>query len=343
VILATPTGPDETIRILPVTGPPKAPQPSASNLSPDLVVTTRVETPDAGDKRVMDIDDLYDLTFYGIDRSRLEPLFRETFGRPIQTVSKDRRPVRAAVSDLPARLGGGTGIRTLGVTLLVIALVLAGASVVALDDENPTPVAGTPPGSPSAVPDQTEASTPTPVPLQAGFSFVPTCPVPPNDANPEDIRPAVIPHVSPSGLEGWTITATVTMDSFPGPNALPTPIVPEIQHIATYRDPSGNTYRLVLSRWASVEDTSRAAASARADRFPWLVWGRYSAQVTVYDEDGQLRTDALATVNARLLFSQIQTEDGGKLGDECVTLLLNRTAAGGAETQPLDRGNTTTG
>lgn len=323
-IIATRMNPPDRLRIRPVTGRGRRRFERSLEEGVDVVVTTATLTePSTGDSRTIDVADLYDLALYGVDRSDLDALFRSHFDRPLSSFGDDRSsPLTVLGGNL---LGTSTndGVRALGVTLLVVALVLAGVSGVALDGASPASAPTTRAAeTPTAVSTTAAGSTPTPVPLRADVGTVTECPRPPVDADPQELRPPVIEHVSPTGLEGWRITAAATIDAFPGPNALPTPIAPEIQHVATYENPSGDTFRVVISRWRSRTDAVRVVEAAAADGPAWIVWGPYTVSVEVFDRSGTVQPDDTAGSHTRLLFSQIQHPDGGKLGDECVTALL---------------------
>lgn len=325
-LVATRADPPDRLRIRPVTsrGRQHPVPPTAEDEAVDVLVTTETVTESpTGRSRIIDIADLYDLAFYGVDRTELDALFRIHFDRPLSSFGDGRGDPLGVYSGMLTSVSANGSVRAIGVTLLAVALVLAGASGVALDNDGSRSAPTTrPEGTPTAVSTAARGSTPTPVPLRADAGTVPGCPTPPVDAHPRDLRPPVIEHVSPTGLEGWRITAAATIDSFPGPNALPTPIVPEIQHVATYENPSGDSFRLVISRWETRTDAVRVVEAAPADGPRWIVWGRYSGSVEVFDRSGTIEADAITTSHIRLLFSQIQHPDGGKLGDECVAALL---------------------
>lgn len=75
----------------------------------DVVVTSAPDSPDAGDRRVIGVEDLHGMVFYGIDRDTCRELFVEFFGAR------------------PAALAGGT---TFGrASTVAVAVVLAAAAV----------------------------------------------------------------------------------------------------------------------------------------------------------------------------------------------------------------------
>lgn len=335
-LVATRTDPPDRLRIRPTTGRRPPIDASQTGDPPDIIVTTdryAGSKSDRPDPRVVDIRDLYELALYGIDRTALDVILRDCFDRSLESLAGERGSVRGRLGRVAAQASSGRRVRVIGVTLLAVALVLAGASALAFDSGNTAADSTT--GqftTPTAVPTATAESTPTPVPMEEGVVRVPGCPSPPIDAHPRDLRPPVIEHVSPTGLEGWTITAEATIESFPGPNALPTPIVPEVQHVATYRNPTKTVFRLVISRWESHEDSVRVVETVNADGQTWLVWGPYTASVRVYEPNGTIHPESTTLANTRLLFSEIQDPDGGKLGGECVRALLESGSNPGSTT-----------
>ena len=337
-IVATRTAPPERVRLHVVDRDDPLLRATEADDDEIVVTRTRVGRDQPDGRRIVDGDDLYDRCLYGVDRDTLDPLFRRHFDRPAVSPATES----PTAQELAAKAVGGLttrgSVRMLGVLLLAVALVLAGTSAVPMGaDPGPgdeTTVSSTErPVSPTAVPVAVATDTPTPVPLDGVGSIVPGCPVPPTDAPPRDLRPSVIPHVSPTGLEGWEITTEASIEAFPGPNALPTPIVPERQHVASYRNPAGDDYRLMISRWQTVDDARDVVAGTPADGPMRLAWGRYTAAVEVFTDEGRSKNDTLAMVNARLLLSQLVHPDGGKLGAECVETLLDQRGTGSEATQ----------
>lgn len=293
-------------------------------------VVTRSRRPNVADSRVrvITVDDLYETALYGIDRTSLDTLCQRHFGAPASALGGEITAIRPArlFEALADRVGSKSTLRATGLVLLAAALLIASGSAVVFNAGQGAPSDGeNSANAPAVTPLPSATASPTPVPIRAQeVATRPTCAQPPIDASPAELRPGVISHASSHGLEGWEIRSEQTISNFPGPNAVPTPQVPEVKYLGAYIDPKGRYYRVDISRWESPNEATLVADTMADVYATWVPWGRYTIAISAFDRNGTAISDASTAANTRMLLAGVERADGPKIGEACVRRLLNR-------------------
>lgn len=162
------------------------------------------------------------------------------------------------------------------------------------------------------------------------------CPPPPEDADPAELAPAVVPGASSSGLDGWRLVDAESVGSFDDRIRLGSPPEPVARHAARYVPPSGETFRLTVDRWRSVGAADAAASSLADANETVLRWGEYTVVVRAFAPGGTRLSETQTLDRSRVLLASVRGPDGGRLGFECVGSLLDAANGtdGGDENDP---------
>jgi hypothetical protein len=298
------------------------------------VVTSRAtsdrEAADAAG-RVVDATELLRTVRYAVERDRAASILERYLGEEGAkfvspgVVRAERERSRARRRRLARRVAAASLLAACVAGVVVVGPALApvvdgrglGSAVdgAAFD---PTPSAT----SAERVVASTDRPRPTPESVDDGVDYAALgCPVPPADAHPAALRPAVIPGASSNGLDGWRLVETANA-SYEGGFVRVGTHGPRARHAATYASPSGGTFEVDIDRWRSVPAASDAAAAlADRDRVA-LLWGRYTVTVAAFDENGTRLSASRTLVRSRVLLAEVRDPSGTRLGARCVGALL---------------------
>ncbi|ELZ27934.1 hypothetical protein C474_15574 [Halogeometricum pallidum JCM 14848] len=323
--------PDEERRLRVTHGAPT----SAGDGRTRGVVTSRIvresaarETESAASERpTVDAAELLRVVRYAVERDRAASILERHLGEGAAkfvepgAVRAERERSRARRRRLGRRL----------VAAAVVAACLGGVALVGPDlasslnappfdaaEETSAP-SDRPTETAAAVRDESPASSSAERLDYAAFG----CPSPPDDANPTELAPAVVPGASASGLDGWRLVDSESVGSFDDRIQLGSPPEPTERHTARYVPPSGETLRVTIDRWRSV-GTADAVSSSLADANETVVrWGRYTVVVRAFDANGTRLSETQTLDRSRVLLAAVRGPDGGRLGFRCVSSLLD--------------------
>lgn len=292
------------------------------------VVTSRVveSTADATESTAIDAAELLRMVRYAVERDRAASILERHLGADAAAFAEPGavRAERERTRTRRRRLG-----RRL-VAAVVVAACLGSVAIVgpglvsSLDappfgvaEESPTPTDGA--TEPATVRDESPVSSPADPLDYAALG----CPLPPEDADPAELAPAVVSGASASGLDGWRLVDSESVGSFDDRIQLGSPPEPTARHTARYVPPSGETLRLTVDRWRSVGTAETAAASLADENETVLRWGRYVVVVRAFAPDGTRLSKTQTLDRSRVLLAAVRGPDGSRLGFGCVRSLLD--------------------
>ncbi|MFC6823723.1 hypothetical protein [Halopelagius fulvigenes] len=306
------------------------------------VVTSRIvpeSTADAPEPAVVDAAELLRIVRYAVERGRASSLLDRHLGRGAGkfaapgAVRAERERTRSRRRRLGRRVAAAVvlaaclGVVALGGPSLVSSFdaSFGSAEDAAPPTDRPTELASEP-ARESARESATAGSEATRLGERPDYAAL-GCPPPPDDADPGELTPAVVPGASASGLDGWRLLDSERIASFDGRIDLGDRPEPAVRYTARYVPPSGETLRLTVDRWRSVAAADTVARSLAETNQTVLRWGRYTVVVRAFTADGGRLSRAQTLDRSRVLLAAVRDPSGSRLGFRCVSSLLDEANA----------------
>ncbi|RDI70122.1 hypothetical protein [Halopelagius longus] len=301
------------------------------------VVTSRLvpeSTADAPEPTVVDAAELLRVVRYAVERDRATSLLARHLGRGAEKFAEPGavRAERERVLSRRRRLGRRFAA-AVALAACLAAVALVGPGLVSSFDappfgsaENGATPTGT--GVETATDPAAVEGGPTASRLGGRTDYAALgCPSPPDDADPEELTPSVVPGASASGLDGWRLLDSERIESFDGRVDLGDHPEPAVRYTARYVPPSGETLRLTVDRWRSVAAAEAVTSSLAGTNQTVLRWGRYTVVVRAFTADGVRLSRAQTLDRSRVLLASVRDPSGSRLGFRCVASLLDEANA----------------